>query len=215
MKVDYLFNRPFFIYSVLNINKRIKVSDNKVRCKWCLNSPIDQEYHDLEWGVPVYDDRKLFEMLCLEGMQAGLSWHIILKKRKRYIEVFDNFEATAIINYTEEYKNTLLQDKGIIRNKLKVNAIITNAKAFLEIQKEFDSFKNYIWQFTDHKIIQTNRASHHDIPASNELSDIMSKDLKKRGFKFIGTTICYAFMQGVGMINDHTKDCFRYKDLII
>lgn len=189
------------------------MSDSKIRCEWCMNNSLDMQYHDDEWGVPVYDDRKLFEMLCLEGMQAGLSWNTVLKKRKRYQEVFENFEAEIVSKYTDEYKVILLQDKGIIRNKLKVNAIITNAKAFLKVKEEFGSFQKYIWKFTDYKVIQTHRKAHENAIVSNEISNIMSKDLKKRGFKFIGSTICYAYMQGIGMINDHSINCFRHNEL--
>lgn len=178
------------------------------RCDWVTNEPLYITYHDKEWGIPLYDDRKLFEMLCLEGAQAGLSWWTILQKREHYEEVFDNFEASKIINYTDDKIQELLNDKGIVRNKLKVNSVVTNAKAFLEIQKEFGSFSNYIWSFVDHQPIINYWETLKDVPVSTPISDRMSKDLKKRGFKFIGTTICYAFMQAVGLVNDHTKDCF-------
>ncbi|GEP64150.1 DNA-3-methyladenine glycosylase [Clostridium beijerinckii] len=172
------------------------------------------EYHDKEWGVPVYDDRKLFEMLCLEGAQAGLSWWTILKKRENYKEAFDNFEAEKIVKYTEEKLEQLMQDKGIVRNRRKIESVVTNAKAFLKIKEEFGSFSNYIWKFVDNKPIINSWGSIGEVPASNELSDKMSKQLKKDGFKFVGSTICYSFMQAVGMVNDHTTECFCYTKLI-
>lgn len=180
------------------------------RCDWCTKEPLYLEYHDKEWGVPLYDDRKLFEMLCLEGAQAGLSWWTILQKRKHYEEVFDHFEAEKIVLYDDSKIEQLLHDKGIVRNKLKVNSVVTNAKAFLKIQHEFGGFSNYIWGFVNHEPIINHWESLKDVPVSTPISDEMSKDLKKRGFKFIGTTICYAFMQAVGMVNDHTTDCFCY-----
>ncbi|WP_281613647.1 DNA-3-methyladenine glycosylase I [Flammeovirga sp. SubArs3] len=190
------------------------MSDDKIRCSWCLISELDTEYHDTEWGVPEYDDQNLFEMLCLEGMQAGLSWSTVLKKRERYREVFDKFDASKIKDYDSSKVEELLQDKGIIRNKLKVNAIITNAKAYLIVQKEFGSFSKYIWNFVDHKIIQNEVTSRDEVLSTSPISDAMSKDLKKRGFKFVGSTICYAFMQAAGLVNDHTTDCFRHQELL-
>lgn len=184
------------------------------RCEWLTEEELYIEYHDKEWGVPVYDDRKLFEMLCLEGAQAGLSWWIILKKRENYKKAFDNFEAEKIVKYTEEKLEELMEDKGIVRNRRKIESVVTNAKAFIEIQKQYGSFSNYIWKFVDNKIIINSWKSIKEVPASNELSDKMSKRLKKDGFKFVGSTICYSFMQAVGMVNDHTTECFCYKKLI-
>ena len=184
------------------------------RCSWASSDPLYVDYHDNEWGVPVHDDRLLFEIINLEGAQAGLSWITVLKKRKRYREVFDNFEAEKIINYDHEKISTLLLDPGIIRNKLKVNAVKTNAEAFLQIQEEFGSFDKYIWQFVDFKSKINSFESLSEVPAKTEISDKMSKDLKKRGFKFTGSTICYAFMQACGMVNDHVVDCFCYQKLL-
>ncbi len=186
---------------------------NKQRCFWCKTEP-NIEYHDKEWGVPVYDDNLLFEFLILEGMQAGLSWTTVLKKRENMRKLFSNFDPNKIKDYTVEYKNTLLSNEGIIRNKLKINALVINAEKFLEVQKEFGSFSNYIWKFVDNKPIINCWKSASEIPTSSDISDKMSKDLKKRGFKFIGTTICYAFMGAVGLVNDHTTDCYRYKEII-
>lgn len=185
----------------------------KQRCHWSKTEP-NIEYHDKEWGVPVYDDDKLFEFLILEGMQAGLSWITILKKRENMRKFFSDFNAKKIKNYTEEYKAFLLTQEGIIRNKLKINALVTNAEKFLEVQKEFGSFSNYIWKFVDNKPIVNYWKDASELPTSSEISNIMSKDLKKRGFKFVGTTICYAFMEAVGLVNDHTIDCYRHKEII-
>jgi DNA-3-methyladenine glycosylase I len=185
----------------------------KPRCAWVNDDPIYIAYHDKEWGVPLYDERGLFEFLILEGAQAGLSWITVLKKRENYRANFDNFDAVKIAKYTDKKIQRLLADPGIIRNRLKVNAAITNAKAFLEVKKEFKSFSTYIWQFVGSAPIQTHRKNHERLPASTEISDAMSKDLKKRGFKFVGSTICYAYMQAVGMVNDHTDNCFRCKEL--
>lgn len=178
------------------------------RCKWVTKEPLYIEYHDKEWGVPVYDDRKLFEMICLEGAQAGLSWWTILQKRENYREAFDNFEAEKIVNYTEEKLQSLKENPGIVRNKLKIQSVVTNAQAFLRIQKEYGSFANYIWSFVDNKPIINHWETHEEVPVTTSISDTMSKKLKKDGFKFVGSTICYSFMQAVGMINDHTVDCF-------
>jgi len=183
------------------------------RCSWCNNDPLYIAYHDTEWGAPIHDDRLLFEFLILEGMQAGLSWITILKKRDSFRTAFDNFEAKKIAKYDSNKIDQLLLNTGIIRNKLKINAAITNAKAFLEVKKEWKSFSNYIWHFVNGAPI-INHWKSKEVPAKTEISDIMSKDLKKRGFKFIGSTICYAFMQAVGMVNDHTVDCFRHEELI-
>jgi DNA-3-methyladenine glycosylase I len=176
----------------------------KVRCQWAQSHELFIPYHDEEWGVPVHDDRQLFEMLNLEGAQAGLSWLTILKKREHYREAFDQFDAEKITHYDIAKREALLKDEGIVRNRLKINAVIENAKAFLVVQREFGSFDAYIWQFVGGKPLSD--AEKQDAPARSEL---MSKDLKKRGFKFVGATICYAFMQAVGMVNDHTPDCFR------
>jgi len=184
----------------------------KVRCGWSGNDPLMIDYHDKEWGVPVHDDRKLFEMLILEGAQAGLSWSTILKRREGYRKAFDNFNAIKISEYNNKKIKNLLKNEGIIRNKLKVNAAILNANKFLEIQKEFESFDKYIWSFVNHKTIVGKFKSWKNIQATTKESDAMSKDLKQRGFKFVGSTICYAFMQAVGMVNDHTVNCFRYND---
>jgi DNA-3-methyladenine glycosylase I len=186
---------------------------NKTRCKWAGNDPLYCEYHDNEWGVPLHDDQMLFEFLILEGAQAGLSWITILRKRENYRKAFDNFDPNIIINYNEEKVAELLQNEGIIRNRLKINATITNAKAFLEVQKEFGSFDKYIWSFTEGKIIVNKWKSLSEVPTSTTEAEAMSKDLKKRGFKFVGPTICYAFMQATGMVNDHTTDCFRYGEV--
>jgi DNA-3-methyladenine glycosylase I len=179
------------------------------RCQWA-SKEVFHAYHDTEWGVPVHDDRLLFEFLILEGAQAGLSWETILKKRGHYRKAYDDFDAVKIARYTQKKVDKLLSDPGIVRNRLKVAASIANAKAFLAVQKEFGSFDAYIWQFVGGKPIKNKRKSMKDLPARTPESDAMSKDLKKRGFKFIGSTICYAFMQAVGMVNDHEVGCFRY-----
>jgi DNA-3-methyladenine glycosylase I len=180
------------------------------RCGWVNQDPLYIDYHDHEWGVPVYDDRLLFEYLNLEGAQAGLSWYTILKKRENYRIAFDHFNAEKIIQYDEKKIEELLQNEGIVRNKLKVNAVKTNAKAYLEVIKEFGSFSHYIWSFVDGMPIQNHFKDLSEVPATTEISDKLSKDLKKRGFKFVGSTICYAFMQAVGMVNDHIETCFCY-----
>jgi len=182
----------------------------KTRCGWSTNDPLYIKYHDEEWGVPVHDDRKLFEMLILEGAQAGLSWITILRKRENYRKAFNNFDAKKIAKHDSKKVRQLLQNEGIIRNRLKIAATIQNAKCFLDVQKEFGSFDKYIWQFVNGKPIINKRKSLKEIPAMTKESDVMSKDLKKRGFKFVGSTICYAFMQAVGMVNDHTMDCFLH-----
>lgn len=181
----------------------------KIRCQWSSNDSLMIEYHDKEWGVPVHDDRKLFEMLILEGAQAGLSWSTILKRREGYRKAFDNFDAVKISKYHSKKKKELLKNEGIIRNKLKVDAAVINAKKFLKIQKEFGSFNKYIWQFVNYKPIKNKFEKLSDYPATTKESDEMSNDLKKRGFKFVGSTICYAFMQSVGMVNDHATNCFK------
>ncbi len=181
------------------------------RCEWANGSTLYQDYHDNEWGVPVHDDRLFFEFLILEGAQAGLSWITILKKRDGYRRAYDNFDAKKIARYSDKKIAALLLNPEIVRNRLKILSSVTNAKAFLDIQKEFGSFDKYIWQFVVGKTILNKWKSISDIPANTPESDAMSKDLKKRGFKFVGTTICYAFMQATGMVNDHVVDCFRYK----
>jgi DNA-3-methyladenine glycosylase I len=170
-------------------------------------------YHDEEWGVPVHDDRVLFEFLLLEGAQAGLSWSTILKKRENYRTAFLNFDQHEICNFSEEKVNRLLQDPGIVRNRLKVKSAVTNARSLLKIQEEFGTFDAYIWRFVKGKPIQNNWKKLSDLPSKSQEAEAMSKDLLKRSFKFVGPTICYAFMQAVGMVNDHTIDCFRYKEL--
>ena len=184
------------------------------RCNWANGSDLLQSYHDHEWGVEVHDDRTLFEFLVLEGAQAGLSWSTILRKREAYRKAFDNFDARKVSRYSEKTVVRLLANPDIIRNRLKINAAITNAGAFLQVQKEFGSFDRYIWQFVGGKPIRNSWKTMADIPASTPASVAMSKDLKKRGFKFVGPTICYAFMQAVGMVNDHVADCFRYGELV-
>ena len=186
---------------------------NKTRCSWCGNDPLYMKYHDTEWGVPVYDDAKLFEFLILETFQAGLSWITVLRKRDNFRKAFDNFNYKIIANYNETKFEELLQNAGIIRNKLKIKATISNAIAFMKVQQEFGSFSNYIWKFTSGKPIKNNWKNLKRLPATTELSDIISKDLKKRGFKFVGSTVLYAHMQATGMINDHIKDCFRYHEV--
>jgi DNA-3-methyladenine glycosylase I len=170
-------------------------------------------YHDEEWGVPVHDDRTLFEFLILEGAQAGLSWETVLRKRERYREVFDGFDAAKIARYDAKKVRALLADPGIIRNRLKISAAISNAQAFLAVQREFGSFDAYLWQFRGGKTLQRMRRGPKDVPASTGESDAMSKDLKKRGFRFVGSTICYALMQATGMVNDHVRGCFRFSEI--
>ncbi len=186
------------------------------RCEW-LGSSADElyiKYHDEEWGGPIHDDRLLFEFLILEGAQAGLSWFTILKRRQNYRVAYDNFDPYKIAKYDDKKKNSLLNDSGIIRNRLKIEASITNAQAFLKVVEEYGSFDRYIWQFVNHKTINNNWKNISEIPTETKESKAMSKDLKKRGFKFVGPTICYAFMQAVGMVNDHTQDCFKHKSLL-
>lgn len=185
--------------------------DNLIRCRWCVNSEIERNYHDAEWGVPLYDDNKLFEFLILDTFQAGLSWKTILIKRENFREAFDNFDPYKIAKYDEEKFNQLMQDAGIIRNKLKIESAIINAQKFLEVKEKYNSFSDYIWSFSDKKRIINNWDSIKQVPTHNDISDKMSKEMKKFGFKFVGTTICYAFMQAIGMINDHETNCFRYE----
>jgi DNA-3-methyladenine glycosylase I len=183
------------------------------RCEWADRSDLEQSYHDNEWGVPIHDDRRLFEFLVLEGAQAGLSWSTILRKRDGYRKVFDDFDARKIARYSTDDVSRLLANPEIIRNRLKINAAITNAEAFLQVQEEFGNFDQYIWQFVHGKPIRNAWERLADIPCSTQESDAMSKNLRKNGFKFVGTKICYAFMQAVGMVNDHVVDCFRYKEI--
>jgi DNA-3-methyladenine glycosylase I len=183
------------------------------RCDWCLKNDLYIEYHDTEWGVPVHDDRLLFEFLLLEGVQAGLSWLTVLRKRENYRLAYDNFDPIKVAAYDDAKMQELLQNEGIIRNRLKVAASVNNAKRFLEVQQEFGSFDKYIWSFVDFKPIVNHFESLAELPARTELSDQISKDMKKRGFKFVGSTIIYAHMQATGMINDHLVSCFRHSEL--
>ena len=185
---------------------------SKPRCGWASDG-LSAAYHDSEWGVPVHDDRLLFEFLILEGAQAGLSWITILKKRPAYRKAFDRFDPRKVARYDADKVATLLADAGIVRNRLKIASAVTNAQAFLEVQKEFGSFDRYIWGFVDGRPVQNCRRKGEALPARTPQSDAMSKDLGRRGFKFVGSTICYAFMQATGMVNDHTSDCFRYSEL--
>ena len=182
-------------------------------CEWTGKNPLMVKYHDEEWGVPLHDDRKLFEFIILDAFQAGLSWNTIINKRENFKKAFNNFDAKKISKYDEKKYESLMNDAGIIRNRLKIRATITNAKAFLEVQKEFGSFDKYIWQFTGDKTIVNKWKTLKEIPAKTKESDEMSKDLLKRGFKFAGSTICYAFMQAAGMVNDHLVQCRRYKEV--
>ena len=184
------------------------------RCFWAGDLPIYQDYHDFEWGRPVHDDNKLFEMLILEGAQAGLSWITVLKKREAYRVAFDGFDPNIVADYDEAKVEELIANEGIVRNRLKINSAITNAKLFLEIQKQHGSFDKFIWSYVDYKPIVGNFESIDAMPATTEISDKISKDLKKMGFKFVGSTIIYAFMQATGMVNDHFTDCFVYEELV-
>jgi len=186
---------------------------DKHRCGWCAGDPLYEAYHDLEWGVPVKDDDTLFEFLILETFQAGLSWITVLRKRENFREAFDHFDYKKIAGYDQDKIDELLQNPGIIRNKLKVNATVSNAKAFMEIQKEFGSFSNYIWRFVNGSPIKNAWENYKHAPATTETSDTISKDLKKRGFKFVGSTVIYAHMQATGMVNDHEIYCFRYDEV--
>ena len=183
----------------------------KERCFWATGSKLYEDYHDNEWGVPVYDDQTLFEFLLLETFQAGLSWITILKKRENFRKAFDNFNYQKIANYDEKKFQELMMNEGIIRNKLKIRSASTNAQLFMEIQKEFGSFSKFIWAYVDGKPIVNSFQSKEELPATSKISDQISKDLKKRGFNFVGSTIIYAFMQATGMVNDHTKNCFKYQ----
>src|SRR5215468_10730100 len=188
--------------------------ENLVRCHWAANE-LNIPYHDEEWGVPVHDEKKWFEFLILEGAQAGLSWDTILRKRARYREVFDGFDPAKVAQYDKKKLRALLQDPGIVRNKLKIAAAIENARAFLKVQEEFGSFNAYVWRFVDGRPRQNAWKTHKRVPAKTPQSDALSKDLQKRGFRFVGSTICYALMQATGMVNDHMVACFRYADLAL
>lgn len=187
--------------------------NTKHRCGWCKGDALYEAYHDKEWGVPVKDDATFFEFLVLETFQAGLSWITILRKRENFRKAFDNFDYQKIANYTTSKTDSLLQDPGIIRNKLKVNATVTNAKAYMAVQQEFGNFNNYIWAFVDGEPLKNSFSNYKDAPAKTELSDAISNDLKKRGFKFVGSTIVYAFLQATGIVNDHETGCFRYTEV--
>jgi DNA-3-methyladenine glycosylase I len=184
----------------------------KIRCPWPANDKLYQEYHDKEWGAPVHNDRKLFEFLLLEGFQAGLSWRTILIKRPNFRKAFDNFDFNKIAKYDKRKIKSLMKDAGIIRNQLKINSAVTNARAFIKVRKEFRTFDNFIWGFINGKPIKNKFRSLKELPARTELSDLISKDLKKRGFNFVGSTIVYAHMQATGMVNDHLTTCFRYNE---
>lgn len=183
---------------------------NKNRCAWVTDDPIYIEYHDKEWGVPIYDDQKLFEFLILEGAQAGLSWITVLKKRENYRAAFDQFDPIKIVRYNDNKIQKLLANPGIIRNQLKIKSVVSNAKAYLNVVHEYGSFSKFIWHFVEGKPIQNKWKNLKEVPSRNLISDNLSKELKKRGFKFVGSTICYAFMQAVGMVNDHTENCFLH-----
>ncbi|XDD53628.1 DNA-3-methyladenine glycosylase I [Leptospira sp. WS4.C2] len=191
----------------------MKMHTEKERCSWCLKFDQYIQYHDEEWGVPVHDDQTHFEFLILEGAQAGLSWSTILKKREGYRKVFANFDPAKVAKFTDKKLETILLNPAIVRNRLKVFAAVNNAKRFLEIQKEFGSFDFYIWSFVGHKPIQNKRKSLKEVPATTQESDALSKDLIKRGFKFVGSTVIYAHMQACGLVNDHVESCFRYKEI--
>ena len=189
------------------------IKSTKTRCKWCGTNPLYIKYHDEEWGVPVKDDKIIFEFLLLETFQAGLSWITILRKRENFRIAFDDFDYKKIAGYDQSKINSLLQNAGIVRNKLKVHAAVTNAQNFIQIQNEFGSFSKYMWSFVDNEPINNSWKTQEDVPATTALSDKLSKDLKKRGFKFVGSTVVYAHMQAVGMVNDHIRDCFRYNEV--
>jgi DNA-3-methyladenine glycosylase I len=183
------------------------------RCAWANSNDLMIQYHDREWGVPLHEDKKLFEFFVLEGFQAGLSWQIVLNKRENFRKAFDDFDPEIVANYNHEKIDALIQDKSIIRNKMKIAACVNNAQRFLEIQKEFGSFDTYIWGFVNYQPIVNSFATMNEMPSKTELSDKISADLKKRGFKFVGSTVIYAHMQATGMLNDHLVDCFRYKEV--
>jgi len=189
------------------------MKDNVQRCAWLGDDPLMLEYHDVEWGVPVHDDKKHFEYLILDAFQAGLSWRTVLNKRKSFRKAFSNFNPKVVAQYDARKIKELLKDAGIIRNRLKISGAVKNAKAFLEIQKEFGSFNIYIWQFTNHQTIHNRWSDLKKLPAKTKESDAMSQDLKKRGFTFVGSTICYAYMQAAGLVNDHIVRCFRHREM--
>lgn len=184
-----------------------------MKCDWCVGDELYEKYHDEEWGVPVKDDQTLFEFLVLEGAQAGLSWITILRRRADYLKAFDGYDLDKILSYTDQKIEELLSNEGIIRNKLKVNSVIKNARAFKKVQEEFGSFSNYLWGFVDHQPISNQFHTLSDVPTETELSQKISKDLKKRGFSFVGPTIVYAYMEAIGMVNDHLVGCFRYREV--
>jgi DNA-3-methyladenine glycosylase I len=186
-------------------------SDGKIRCAWCGTDPLYIDYHDREWGVPLHDDRRLFEMLCLEGAQAGLSWITILRKREAYRRAFDEFDPELMARYGAAKRRRLMGDAGIVRNRLKIEAFIGNARAYLEIRDRPGAFDTYLWQFTEGKVVRRRPLERKPIPTSTPASDAMSKDLKRRGFRFVGSTICYAFMQAVGIVDDHQRNCWVTK----
>lgn len=189
-------------------------SQQKSRCWWCGDDTLYQQYHDQEWGVPQHDDRLLFEFLCLEGAQAGLSWITILRKREHYRKVYDNFDAEKIAAYGEDKIAELLQDAGIVRNRLKVNGFVKNARAYLAMREQGLTLDDYLWDYVEGRSLQNNWKSMGDIPANSDISDAMCKDLKKRGFTFVGSTICYALMQAAGLVNDHIVTCYRHSELV-
>jgi DNA-3-methyladenine glycosylase I len=186
---------------------------NEIRCTWAGSDQLYRAYHDLEWGIPVHDDRLLFEFLTLEGAQAGLSWITILRKREAYRSAFAEFDPAEVAIFGDSRQAELLVNSGIVRNRLKISSTISNARAFLQVQEEFGSFDSYLWRFVDGRPIRNAWGSIKEVPATTPVSDVLSRDLKKRGFRFVGSTICYAFMQAVGMVNDHTTDCFRWQEL--
>lgn len=187
--------------------------EEKIRCGWCVGDPLYEAYHDLEWGVPLKDDARIFEFLTLETFQAGLSWITVLRKRENFRRAFDNFDYQKIAGYSEQKIEALMQDSGIIRNRLKILAAVSNSQAFMKVQQEFDTFSQYIWSFVDYKPVQKNWQTLKEVPATTAISDALSKDLKKRGFKFVGSTVVYAHMQATGMVNDHIIGCFRHKEV--
>lgn len=202
--------------ATINITKQAenkKGTWNMKRCDWANSNQLETEYHDKEWGLPIHDDRSLFEMLTLESAQSGLSWSTILKKRNGYLSAFDNFDVKTVSKYTDKKIEKLLQNPDIVRHKQKISATVENAKQILKIQKEQGSFDSYMWSFVDGSPIKNSWKNSSDVPASTVTSELISKDLKKRGFKFVGPTTCYAFMQAVGMVNDHLTSCFRYSEV--
>ncbi len=195
------------------VSNDVRPNEVRQRCWWCGDDSLYQKYHDQEWGVPIHDDQLLFEFLCLEGAQAGLSWITILRKREHYRQVFDGFDAEKIAVYQDDKIQSLLADPGIVRNRLKVNGFVKNARAYLKIREQGQTFDQTIWNYVDGETLQPNRKRIEDVPANTPLSDAMSKDLKKKGFTFVGSTICYAFMQAAGLVNDHIADCYRHEQL--